>query len=77
MSTHDIHVCNYHMVPVQGHLPFPMILQDRILFLHLLAIARNQYGMHGKWVKKPLKIFVPQHCRRHNVTVGNGYIRTV
>ena len=40
--------------------------------LHLLAIARNQHGRHGRWTKYPYKVFGPQtQCQ-----VRNGYIRT-
>ena len=47
-----------------------------IQFLHLLAMARNQHGRHGRWMKKPQKLFMPQYCCGHNITVGNAYIKT-
>ena len=44
-----------HLFFMQGHCIFACIkLLDVILLLHLLAIEGNQ---HGRWMKKPQKIF--------------------
>ena len=61
----------------QGHCLLACVkLLGVILFLHMLVMARNQHGRHGRWMKKLQKFFVTYYCCRHNITVGNGYIRT-
>ena len=47
-----------HLVLVQGHCLFTVILLGVMLLLRMLAMARKQHDRHGMWIKKPQKLFV-------------------
>ena len=70
---HDI---SKSLGPRDGNLPFLHNLLGVILFLHLLAMTRNQHGRHGRKMMQPQKFFASvlpqaQHHRRKLIHKNN------